>query len=701
MIGGGSSPGFGVSAPTETSIGFGQMMKPDYSSPSSEPKREADDAVGKEPSKRKPSSGGLFSHLAETTEAANGKRSRRDSGLSGVASARAYTPPRAQAASDTAPAALGQGGKRIQSYFHPEASCKPASARSSPQAVASKQGMGKGTDVGAAQKTSKTDLVSQKAELERQLAEVSATLEKRTGELRRATDAQLELQAQLEQANEELEESRSEAEAMRAAISGMKDELSQFRAEQQLEEQRQKKGREALRIALREQCFRARAEARERLARESVRLGRVEAEAAAFSTTWVQKDGTAMSALLERERNIEQRKQAIEEAKKALRKRKPYSKAAAAAGSDDVKDAHELLDCEEGIKLRGALLAKDQAELLSEKKSLEREAQAHFHELKLVQEFNGLDAQLRDCPALPHHGSVHEPGARGASSSRSQERFVFLDLIATGGFSAVFKAYDLLNYEYVACKLHHVSKEWGDLRKEAFVRHVEREIEITVGVQHRRVVETFAAFEINDSTVVTVMPYCNGGSLADLLRRHGPLAEKDARSIIVQVLYGLLHLHSQKERIIHFDLKPANILFQDGEVRLSDFGLSKVMSSERGNGGMELTSYGSGTHGYLPPECYEGDNSRICPKVDVFSAGVVFFLMLFFPHKPFFKQASQQQIMHMKPHAIIAETEQLEFPGKISAEAQSFLRKCLAPRREDRPDVQALLDDVYISSKSR
>lgn len=67
-------------------------------------------------------------------------------------------------------------------------------------------------------------------------------------------------------------------------------------------------------------------------------------------------------------------------------------------------------------------------------------------------------------------------------------------------------------------------------------RHVEREIEITVGVQHRRVVETFAAFEINDSTVVTVMPYCNGGSLADLLRRHGPLAEKDARSIIVQAL---------------------------------------------------------------------------------------------------------------------------------------------------------------------
>ena len=102
------------------------------------------------------------------------------------------------------------------------------------------------------------------------------------------------------------------------------------------------------------------------------------------------------------------------------------------------------------------------------------------------------------------------------------------------------------------------------------------------------------------------------------------------------------------------------------QVRLSDFGLSKVMSPAGGAAGaagaagtvgpqhgMELTSYGSGTHGYLPPECYEGDGiSRVCPKVDVFSAGVVHYLMLFYPNKPFFKHASQQQILQMKPSLI-------------------------------------------------
>eukprot|EP00966_Prymnesium_polylepis_P016567 382211-Prymnesium_polylepis.1 len=85
-------------------------------------------------------------------------------------------------------------------------------------------------------------------------------------------------------------------------MAGMADELKQVRAEQQAQESRQMRGREALRAALREQCFRTRAEARERLARESVRLGRVEAEpSGAFSTSWVQKDGTAMALIHERE----------------------------------------------------------------------------------------------------------------------------------------------------------------------------------------------------------------------------------------------------------------------------------------------------------------------------------------------------------------------------------------------------------------
>ena len=152
-------------------------------------------------------------------------------------------------------------------------------------------------------------------------------------------------------------------------------------------------------------------------------------------------------------------------------------------------------------------------------------------------------------------------------------RFVFLELIGSGGFAVVFRAYDLLRHEYVACKLHHVDKSWGDARKEAFIRHVEREIDITVGVNHPRIVETYAAFELDHSSFVSVMPYCNGASLAEMLRKHGALPERDAKSILVGVLRPPPPPRL-RERVIHFDLKPANILFR-GASEASDFGLSK------------------------------------------------------------------------------------------------------------------------------
>ena len=84
-------------------------------------------------------------------------------------------------------------------------------------------------------------------------------------------------------------------------------------------------------------------------------------------------------------------------------------------------------------------------------------------------------------------------------------------------------------------------------------------------------------------------------------------------------------------------------------------------------------------------------------QVDIFSAGVVHYVALFYPHKPFFNQATQHQIMRMKPHDIRAETQQLEFPGKLSAEAQAFLRRTLNNNRQERPDVLTLLDDPYLA----
>ena len=130
-----------------------------------------------------------------------------------------------------------------------------------------------------------------------------------------------------------------------------------------------------------------------------------------------------------------------------------------------------------------------------------------------------------------------------------------------------------------------------------------------------------------------------GGDLQSYLQERSgrQLPEREARTIIAQVFDGLCYLNSNHElrnasgeksmqRVIHYDLKPANILFDDlGMVKISDFGLSKLLAADSGHSCLELTSPGAGTLYYQPPECQMvGPNQRapvISSKVDVWAAG--------------------------------------------------------------------------------
>ena len=129
----------------------------------------------------------------------------------------------------------------------------------------------------------------------------------------------------------------------------------------------------------------------------------------------------------------------------------------------EASEALELQDLEEGAKLRAALLERERLELVTVKKQLEREAHEHFSELQLLQELDAVSEELRNCPSLPESGVVYEPGA--LSNRPDPGRFVLLDLIGTGGFATVFKAYDLQKHEWVACKLHSVDSSWTEARK--------------------------------------------------------------------------------------------------------------------------------------------------------------------------------------------------------------------------------------------
>jgi tousled-like kinase len=208
--------------------------------------------------------------------------------------------------------------------------------------------------------------------------------------------------------------------------------------------------------------------------------------------------------------------------------------------------------------------------------------------------------------------------------------------------------------------------------------------QVQKSIIHENILRHYEVVEISDEEFATVLQLCEGPDLSTYLKVKKTLPEKEAKNITRQILTALKCLNENK--IIHYDLKPGNILFDRGFVKVADFGLCKQM--EDGMKEIDLTSYGVGTYWYLPPETfnYETDqNILISTKVDIWSVGVILFEMLY-GQKPFGHGLTQNDIMRRK---IMLNAKKVEFPPKptVSKEMKEFIERCLCYNKEDRIDI--------------
>jgi len=108
-------------------------------------------------------------------------------------------------------------------------------------------------------------------------------------------------------------------------------------------------------------------------------------------------------------------------------------------------------------------------------------------------------------------------------------------------FSEVWRAFDLDENRYVACKIHQVNKDWKEDKKANYVKHAMREKDIHKSLDHPRIVRLFDLFTIDNDSFCTVLEYCDGNDLDFYLKQHKQIPEKEARCIIMQVLFFFLN----------------------------------------------------------------------------------------------------------------------------------------------------------------
>ena len=355
------------------------------------------------------------------------------------------------------------------------------------------------------------------------------------------------------------------------------------------------------------------------------------------------------------------------------------------SGDMPVRTKMDAMQALESARFHLENLRKEERELLAQEQKLNDEKGAHIRALKRV---------------------ASEDASRFRTGLKMHARYVLKCLLGKGGFSEVWRAFDLVELREVAVKIHQLDPRWSESKKENYTKHVSREYEIHRNVRHPRIVSLFDVFEIDNNSFATVLEFCEGTDLDTMLKEKRRLPERDAKSILLQILSGMQYLSQPSEDggrqgIIHYDLKPGNILFDEfGDAKITDFGLSKIVDAHDPAESMELTSQGAGTYWYLPPECFVMDETvRISNKVDVWSIGVIFYQMLF-GKRPFGDGQSQDSILSNRT---MLNAHQAPFPDRpaVSEECKTFIRNCLAYDQAFRPTMAQLCEHAYVTTLSK
>jgi hypothetical protein len=175
-------------------------------------------------------------------------------------------------------------------------------------------------------------------------------------------------------------------------------------------------------------------------------------------------------------------------------------------------------------------------------------------------------------------------------------RYEIISLLGRGGMAMVFLARDLVLEREVAIKV----LPPGMANDPKLIPRFHQEAKTAARLDHPNIIPIYRV-ESEAGLNYFVMKYVNGRSLEQVLEA-GPLPVAQARRVLREAALALGHAHQR--RIVHRDVKPANIMLQaDGGVVLTDFGISKAAQ-----GGTGLTGAGAiiGTPHYMAPEQAKG-----------------------------------------------------------------------------------------------
>ena len=257
-------------------------------------------------------------------------------------------------------------------------------------------------------------------------------------------------------------------------------------------------------------------------------------------------------------------------------------------------------------------------------------------------------------------------------------RYELLEHIGGGGMADVYKAHDAILDRMVAVKILHAQLA----NDEEFLEKFRLEAKGAARLSHPNIVGIYDVGHDADKYYI-VMEYIAGETLKKKVQREGCLSVEESLRIAKEIARALREAHANN--LVHCDIKPHNILVTpDGRVKVADFGIARAVTSST----MTYNGNVVGSVHYFSPEQAKG--TKITPKSDVYSLGVVLYEMLT-GELPFTGETTVSiALKHLQeePKPICQHNHQL--PPMVEA----IVQKAMAKEPEDRPNSDELIEDI-------